>query len=533
MPKKIRVLWWYLRATTGRYYRRLFPFFLIVLGVAMIFPFVKKTVSPLYHEFLSPIQKPVITEGLVGSVKTLNPILATTDAEKDINQLVFRGLTQTSLSGEPVGDLALDYKVENNKEYTFRLRDDVFWHDGQKLTADDVIHTVKIAADSNYQSPFYETLKDVSVTKLSDFEVKMTLKEEFAPFLSLTHFGIIPSHIPLSNYKPVGTGSFRVIESKDTHVLLRGETFNILFKYYATRDLAYSALKQGEIQALGGLTAQEKSEVSQWPNLKTYSQNVGRRYVGLFINSRVEKLKDKALRQALQMATPKKQIVELTTNNQAQEASASMPLHSWVEAYQNPRYQFNLEEAKKQLDRAGWKIGGSGKLEKDGQILTLTITTLDNRSYLEAAEILRLVWGEVGINVEKITVSSNQLRDTILPHSQYEILLNSQEVPADPDQYNLWHSTQVGNSNFVGLNSPKVDKALEDGRLSLNRDDRIARYSDFQRFLSDDTPVIFLYFPDYHYVVSSRVAGIDLSSFSLPKDRFQSVGNWTVVKKFF
>lgn len=530
--KALRRLWWYLKATSTRYYRRFFPIFLIIIGLAMIFPFVRSTLSPLYHEFISPVQKPVLTEGLVGSVKTLNPILATTDAERDVGQLVFRSLTKTDSRGDATADLARDFKVENNTEYTFRLQDNVFWHDGEKFTADDVLYTVRVAQNRDYHSPYYETLKEVTATKLSDFEVKLTLKEEFAPFLSLANFGIIPEHIPLSEYKPVGTGSFRIVEAKDSYALLKGEDFNVLFRYYATRDLALTALKLGEIQALGGLSSSEASEMSSWANLKIYNQNLAQRYVGLFINSALGKLQDKNVRQALSMATPKEDIILLTTNNHAKEATTSVPLNSWVPVLSS-RYHYNLEEAKKLLDRAGWKVGENNIRVNEGRELTVTITTLDNRSYLEAVEILKENWGQVGIRVEKHTVSSNQLRDTILPNHQFEILLNSQEIPADPDQYNLWHSTQINASNIVALNSPKIDKVLEDGRQSLERDTRILRYQDFQRFLSDESPVIFLYYPDYYYVVSNRVALVDLQTLGLPKDRFRSISKWVVSKKFF
>ncbi len=531
--KAFRRLWWYFKSAISRYYRRFLPVMLILAGLVMISPFVRSTLSPLYHEFISPVQKAVLTEGLVGSVKTLNPILATTDSERDIDQLVFRGLTKTDSRGDPVGDLARDFNVQNNKEYTFRLQDNVFWHDGEKFTADDVLYTVKIAQNSSFHSPFYETLKDAAVTKLSDFEVRFTLKEEFAPFLSLTNFGIIPEHIPLNKYKPVGTGRFSIVESKDDYVLLKGESFNLLFRYYATRDLALTALKLGEIQSLGGLSSSEAAEVNNWDNLKIYSQNLAQRYVGLFINGRNDKLQDKAVRQALQMSTPKADIIAFTTENKAQEATSSVPLNSWVPILSNTRYRYNPEEAKNLLERAGWKMGEGSYRTNEGRELAVTITTLDNRTYLEALEMLKESWGQIGIRVEKHTVSSNQLRDTVLPNHQFEILLNSQEIPADPDQYNLWHSTQIGVSNIVSLDSPKIDKVLEDGRQSLERDTRISRYQDFQRFLSDEAPVIFLYYPDYYYVVSNRVTGVDLQTLGLPKDRFRSVDKWVIGKKFF
>lgn len=531
MIKRLRFFWWYLKAGFSRYNKRLIPFFLIILGLGLIYPFLKQIARPIYYDFISPLQTPIITEGLVGTVKTINPILSSSDAEKDIVKLVFRGLTKNDSQGLPTPDLAQDFKLENEKDYTFRLRDNVFWQDGQKFTADDVVYTLKIIADPNYHSSYYQIFKDAKVSKLNDFNVKISLKEKFVPFTSFTNFGIIPAHIPLSKYRPIGTGEFRVVEATGDHVLLKGTAFNLLFRFYPSQDVALSALKLGEIQALGNLTSVETADLNGWPNLKIYHNDIKQRYVGLFFNLKNDLLADKNLRQALQIATPKADIVKLTTNGEAKEATSSLPLNSWIPIYRNNRYQFNLDEAKRMLDKSGWKENASGLRQKDNKELIITITTLDNRPYLEALAVIKDAWQQIGIKVEKLTVSSNQLVDNILPNSNYQGLLTSQEIASDPDQYDQWHSTQKGASNFVNLSSAKVDKALEAGRQTQDPDQRISHYLDFQRFLSDEAPVIFLYYPEYYYAVSSKVVGISLPPLALPSERFNNIKNWQVTKK--
>lgn len=532
MIKRLRFTWWYFKGVFSRYNKRLLPFILILLGLVMIYPYLRQIAKPIYYDFIFPLQRPVLTEGLVGQVTTLNPIFSKTEAERDINKLVFNGLTKNDPQGKPVPDLAQDFKFENEKDYTFRLRDNVFWHDGRKFTADDVLYTIKIIADPDYPSPYYKIFKDATVSKISDFEVKISLKEKFAPFESFTDFGVIPAHIPLSQYRPIGTGAFQVLESNKDHVLLKGTSFNLLFRLYPSRDIAVQALKQGEVQALGNLNPQDVTDLSSWPNLKIYHSTLKQRYVGLFLNVKNDLLSDKNLRQALQVATPKTDIIKDTTTATAHEASSSLPLNSWVPVYKNNRYQFNLEEAKKMLDKSGWKETEGGIRQKDGRELVVTITTLDNRNSLELINALKNSWQQVGIKVEKITVPASQLVDTIIPNSNYQILLTSQEIAADPDQYDQWHSTQVKGSNIVNLSAPKVDKALEDGRQTLDQDQRINHYLDFQRFLSDESPVIFLYHPEYYYVVTSKATGINLNDLALPWERFATVNKWQVTKKF-
>lgn len=534
MFRTFRIWWWYLKAAVKRYYRQVLTLVLILTLLVVSLPTLARAFGPFYQDFVAPAQKPVLSEGLVGSVSVINPILADTEAERDLCQLVFRSLTKTDATGEVRGDLAYEFQVENNQDYLFKLRGDVYWHDGEKFSAEDVIYSIKIASDPSFNSPYYSTLKEVKTQKVDDYTVKIILKEPFAPFLTLTDFGIIPAHIPLTNYRPIGTGSFKVIESKDNYALLKGEKFNYLFRYYATHDLALTALKLGEIQALSNLSNQEAQDFRDfWPNMRVYEHTLGRRLMGLFFNFKNEKLADKSLRQALQLSTPKDKIITQVTDNRGQVAHSTLPLNSWVQAQENPRLRFNPDEARKVLDRGGWTVGEDGFRYKDGNPLVVTITTLDNRTYLQVLDLLKTSWEEVGVKVEKITVNNNQLRDNILPNFRYEVLLNLQEIPADPDQYAFWHSTQTNEGNITGVKNAKVDKAIEDGRKNLDRKVRTSRYLDFQRFLSDETPVISLYYPPYYYVVSDKVRGVDIAGLVLAVDRFNSISQWLVAKKYF
>src|SRR5581483_10094915 len=105
-------------------------------------------------------------------------------------------------------------------------------------------------------------------------------------------------------------------------------------------------------------------------------------------------------------------------------------------------------------------------------------------------------WNAQGIN-SSLKVESG------IPQN-FQALLISQDIPADPDQYSLWHSTQL-ETNISHESSPRVDKDLEDGRKESDIDKRKASYADFQKVLLDDSPAAFLYFPKYNVVFLKKI----------------------------
>ena len=126
---------------------------------------------------------------------------------------------------------------------------------------------------------------------------------------------------------------------------------------------------------------------------------------------------------------------------------------------------------------------------KEAKDLTLKLSTLPN--LLKLAEKIAKEWQEVGVNVEVEVVTS-------VP-SDYDAFLATVDIPKDPDQYSLWHSTQTG-TNISKYNNPRIDKLLEDGRTELDQETRKRIYLDFQRFLIEDSPAIFLYHPTFYTV---------------------------------
>ena len=121
----------------------------------------------------------------------------------------------------------------------------------------------------------------------------------------------------------------------------------------------------------------------------------------------------------------------------------------------------------------------------------LTVNIITTPALLSVAESIARDWAEVGVK-GNVQVSSG------VP-AEYQALLAIFDIPEDPDQYSIWHSTQTS-TNITHYQSPRIDKLLEDGRVELNIEERKKIYLDFQRFLVEDSPAAFLYHPTTYTV---------------------------------
>ncbi|MDP2671469.1 MAG: ABC transporter substrate-binding protein [bacterium] len=528
MIKKLRFYYLLLVAYSKRNTRQI-----LRLGLYLLFVFVFFRLTffgfwqPLVNRTTAALSKTTYIEGKVGSVKSLNPIFEATEAEKEINQLIFRGLTKIGPSGQIETDLAENYELFGSTDYIFRLKKNIYWQDGKKFTADDVVYTIRQAQDPNLAASARTAFKDVGIEKLDEYTIKFTLKEPFAPFLSQTTLGIIPAHISLKSYRPVGTSGFRVASFSREKIVLTNSKRDLVFKLYPTAEKAILALKQGEIKALGGLSRNEIEQFKNWHNLKIYSQTLPSRVVTIFFNTRAEFVSDKLVRQALAQAAPKEKLLNFA-NPASEQAQGPFPKENSLGLRQAERFPLDLAKAAQRLESSGWKKQNSF-LKKAGKTLTLTLTLPRDPDFEKIAAEIGAMWAKLGIAFQTIELGSEELTDAI-KRTQFQAVLTTAEISDDPDQYVLWHSTQIAQGNITSIASPKLDKLLEDGRKSNDLKIRKDRYTEFVRILADESPAIFLYYPGYSWVVNARINNIELNYFQSPADRFQNVSSWKIPK---
>lgn len=375
----------------------------------------------------------------------------------NIQKYLSLGLTSLDEKGHIMPSLADKWEIrDNGKTYLFYLKKNVFWHDKTPFTAKDV----------NYN------LKDVKIEALGNDVLKISLKEPFSPLLSLLSR-------PLFKKGLVGLGPYKLkkltlkqgtLESVflDGVSQVDGQNLTPLeFKFFASENLALTAFKLGEVNILEKIN--EIAGFKSSKNIKINSFVYPNFNIMLFYNNRLPFLGERTNRQALTYAIP--------TVSENQSFGPINP-NSWAYYAKVKDYSFNFELAKELFIKNNSATSSPN----------LTISTFP--SFLNLAQEIASSWGKLGLKVG-IKV------ENALP-AEFEVLIASQEIPSDPDQYHLWHSTQT--TNITGLTNPRIDKLLEDGRKTLNQDERIKIYQDFQRYLLEEAPAAFLYHPKLYTV---------------------------------
>ena len=494
-------------------------------------------------------------EGLVGQPRFINPVLSSlNEVDQDISQLVFSGLLKYDSSENLVPELAESYTIsQDQKTYIFSLKQDIFWHDGERFTSEDVVFTVNLIKNPDIKSPLFPSFRDVEIKATDEYTVKFILAEPYAPFPSVLTFGILPQHIwseiPENqfilteyNLKPIGNGPFKFKSlNKDklgfvkSYSIERNPEYfkkpflkNIHFKFYLSQEDALTALRNKNIDGLVHAQHLGVEKIEKMKDINKYSLYLPQ-YTALFFNPQNNSvLENLNVRQALAFSINKKKILKEVLAEQGEIIYG--PISKGLIGYTSDvnKYDFNTEKANTLLEEAGWNELEQGFRKKDDQDLKVIITTIDRSDYIKTAELIKKFWENVGVKVELNIITPEVFRDKIIKSKAYEILLYSVISGFDPDPYAFWHSSQIDNSglNLALYKNRKVDKLLGEARIMSDKEGREKRYEEFQQILAEDLPAIFLYNPAYNYFVDKRIRGIEVKRLSVTQDRFADIEKW-------
>lgn len=498
------------------------------------------------------------TEGVIGTPKYINPLLATTDVDLDLSSLIFSGLTQANEKGDIVPDIAERWTVsDDGRVWTFVLRQAVKWHDGYPFTVDDVVFTLKAIQDPGFSGnrDLAALWKNVTIEKANDTTVRLTLKEPYTPFLNYTTIGILPAHklskVPVKywsqdpfNASPVGTGRFKlnpkdidaqhvVLEVNEDYYFERPYLGKVQLRFFPDYQAILSGLKQREVQGVSYIPPDQLTEAQQNQDLKVYSAQLSN-FAVLFLNLRQPIFAEKEVRQAMSYGVNRQVLVEKALQGQGLASDSPIPPTSWAYKPTTKKYGFDPSKAKSLLDQAGWVISEPGQARtKEGKSLTFTLVTNDDPSRVKLAQGISEQLRNIGVVAEvKVVTSADLIQKYLAPRNFEVALFGWQGLPNDPDSYQLWHSTQSDHGlNFSGFANQDVDKALETARQTLAIGERVNLYGQFQDIFADEVPSLILYYPRYNYAIDKSFQGVQLSRVNEPSDRFQSIANWYVKTK--
>lgn len=504
-----------------------------------------------------------LTEAVVGTPRNLNPILSVSnDVDNDLTRLVFSRLFTTDGAGRVVPDLVENYSIsDNQKTYTFTIRDNARWHDGEPLTIDDVVFTLALIQDPAWKSPLQALMKEVKFEKTDERTVALKLVEPYSQFLSRLNFGILPRHVwkdvspqdsvmAEASLKPIGSGPFKFSEMRRdkrgfvlSYAVERNADYykeapyieKLNFHFYSDYASALDALRKRQVQSLSFVPRDMRADLSGLSHVLPVSLELPQA-TAVFFNPRGnDSLKDKEVRLALTMAIDKIRILFDVLGGDGHPLDR--PAIAGMSATSTSPILFRIDEAGALLDKLGWKVDSKDGLRKkdidgdpktDPRTLAVTLTTVDQPENLNVASIIRNGWSALGIEVTVNAVSASEIHRTVIKPRAYEALLYGQLMGTDPDLYPFWHSSQIQDPglNLAMFSNREADAALESARRTSDPAARQAAYSKFISVLAAEVPAAFLYSPSYTYPMPVELRGFSGTRVTNPSDRFATVISW-------
>lgn len=501
------------------------------------------------------------SEGMIGLPRSINPVLAFTETDQSLSRLVYSGLMRFD-GNKLVTDLADSYTIsEDGLVYDFKLKDNVRFHDGTKLTSDDIEFTIQKIQDNEIKSPRYVDWASVNIKKISDTNIQFILKQPYTPFLLNTTIGIIPKELWKNqtteqfifnekNLNPIGSGPYMIDEiikdkagTPTSYILSSfnkhhdGEPFisKININFYQNEDVVFDAFKSGSIENIAGISPKRTYELSSTTTGVNIIHNPLSRIFGVFFNQNNSPvLANKEVRQALNMVVDREEIINKVFYGYGISIHGPIPLTTHSSDKIKSDNTKNIQAAKDLLTKNGWMINENGILEKKTkttkQTLELSITTADSVDLKEVAEMVKTQWEEIGAKVTVKIFEFGDLSQNIIKTRKYDALLFGEIINKDLDLYAFWHSSQ---RNSPGLNvsmyvNSKVDKLLEDARTATDEKVKTDLYKSFEDIVKDDVPAVFIYSPEYIYIMSDKIQGYNNKSITNYSDRFSNIEKWFI-----
>lgn len=525
----------------------------------------------------TPAKGGTLVEGILGSPRFINPLLAISDADRDLTSLVYSGLMKNDPEGNITLDLAEEYKIsEDGLVYTFIIKEGAKFHDGTRVTAEDIEFTVLRAQDPALKSSKRANWDSVRVEIVSEKEISFILNQPYSPFLENATIGILPKHLwknvsseefPLSflNVEPIGSGPFKlssitrnssgiperfILTSFREYSLGSPYLDRIILMFYPNEQELIEAWVSGKIESINSITpgrmfglSKENTDIHSVPLSRVFGVFFNQNQSNLFISEPV--------REALNLSLDKKRIIDEVLFGFGVEANSPIPetlrkiIGSNTILETNSLSEDRILASKEILEDAGWKIGEDGVYKKTDsktksvERLEFSLTTSNAPELKRTAEIIKETWELLGARVNIQIFEPGDLSQNVIRPRKYDALLFGEIIGRDLDLFAFWHSSQ---RNDPGLNialytNVSVDKLLSEARGANDQDLRFQKYREFEEEVLKETPAVFVYSPNFIYITPSKIDGLRFGHITIPSDRFLNVSEWYVntekVWKFF
>ena len=511
-----------------------------------------------------PLAGGSVSEGIVGTPRFINPVLGSSPADLDMVSLIYSGLMRKNAQGVLAPDLAEKYeKSDDGLTYTFTLKEKIYFHNGEPVTANDVIFTIDRVKNSVITSPEKLNWEGITAEKQDDRTVTFTSRQPNPNLLENATLGIMPKalwendsmELNEANTMSIGSGPYMIKDvSKESSGLINsyhlvafdrfalGKPYlkELYFRFYPNEEEMLKALKDGEVNQVSSISP-AIAETFLGEGYRIESEMLPRVF-GLFFNQNQNQLfLDKDIATAINLAIDKEKIVRevLFGYGVAIEGPIPadlLPAQEEIASTEKAGRAEVVEKVRDILEKDGWADGKEGYLvktttaknKKTSVTLEFSISTGNAPELVAAAELIRQNLAAVGIKVDVKTFEVGNLNQSVIRPRKYDALLFGQVINRESDLYAFWHSSQRKDPglNVAMYTNARADGLLEDAFITIDPKRRAEKYAQFAAEIKKDVPAVFLYSPDLIYLTAKDLKGLALEHIVSPSDRFNNIYTW-------
>lgn len=492
-----------------------------------------------------------LTIRLAADIPDLRPWHPRNRGEEQVIALMYSGLTRLDERLAPQPDLATRWSASaDGRVITFTLRTDAVWHDGQPVTAEDVVFTLDALRAISPTTALLTSLRRISDVRAPGGDtVVIRLEERYAPIFSLLSVPVLPRHVlagrPLETFNawdaPEGSGPFK-LDRREPGVAVtlashtgfyRGAPLleRVAFIVAPDAQVAASALGDGRLLLAELPWDVGKVVAEATPGLirGAYAEN-GYYYLGF--NMRAERIfADPRVRTALAAVVDLERIAREATDNQGILIGSSAAPGSWADYSAPPTTTVELERAAALLDEAGWRVPEGGDIrQREGITLTVQLfVRADDPRRVRAAQLIAAAAEQIGMDVVVQPADfATVIRSKYAPPYDFDLLLGSWSNGVadpdfadyayyDPDDFNLFHSSQINQGvadarpalNFVGFSDPVYDNQAGAALQLYDLTERAEAVRRAQERVALLQPYLFLWADQVPVAGSARLMTLD------------------------
>ncbi len=438
---------------------------------------------------------------------------------------------------ELVPRLAESMEVSDDElTFSYTLRDDIYFHDGEPVTTEDVKWTFEWMMDEDYTGVRAANWVSIEEIEIEDERtIHFHFEEVDAPALiRVSTWAISPKHVfegtpiaeleehPNVTQEPIGAGPYKltefaegqytILEAFDDYVGGKPNVDQITVKV-ASSDTQMAELITGSSDLAWVQPERDEFEAYQQEGLEVvrYPANAYQ-YMGIKLDHPV--LSDKNVRHALTQAIDRWEIVDALFDGMGSVQVSHMSMVSWAYDDGLDPLPYDPDKANELLEESGWEMDDDGYRYKDGERLEFTLSYPSGNVPRERnAEIIQDMASDVGIAIELDMMEFTTLADVVFDEQDFDLYLMGWSLALEPDPSGIWLSDDHWNA--VGFDHPDNDELIMEARRTTDMDERAELYSEWQALLVEEAPYVWLYAEDEAFVHTPDLHNFQGDAFSM------------------